>query len=173
MADNYATVKGVLWNAAAFTVSYSLLNYMIPNECITYFTKSFFATSGILVSGILNSYVYTKVSGKTIWESDKAKESSVISSEITEILNENEEKDVEYQFTIGNYLVSLVYDDLAELITLSVSKDEFKINKLSSNFNHLGEVSRSNHLELSWRDGKLFVQSPVLTVVKVNIINLS
>jgi hypothetical protein len=171
MTDSHATIKGVLWNAAAFTVSYSLLNYLIPNECITYFTKSFFATSGILVSGILNSYVYTKVSGKTIWVGDTTKESSVVSSEITVILNENEESDVDYPFTIGNYLVSLVYDDIAELISLSVSKNDLK--NFETSLNRLGPDSRSSKLELSWRDGKLFIQSPVLTVVKVNIVNLS
>jgi len=170
MTDNYSEIKGVLWNASAFALSYSFLNYLLPNECINYFTKSFFGTSGILVSGIFTSYAYTKVSGKSFWN-DLVKENSVVSEEITELLNENEEKDVDYIFTVGNYLVSLVYDDTAELISISISSNELK--DLASTCSYVGETARSNRLVLSWKDGKLFIKSPVLTVVKVNIINLS
>jgi hypothetical protein len=54
------SAREIVYNTGAFAISYLILNYLIPNDNLNYFTKSFFVTSGVIVSGWTNNFIYQK-----------------------------------------------------------------------------------------------------------------
>ena len=60
-----ATLGNLLFDIATFASTYTVLNYLLPNNNISFFIKAFLGTSGMLVSGVVTDTMYKKFTGKS------------------------------------------------------------------------------------------------------------
>ena len=162
------TTKEILYNTGAFAVSYLILNYLIPNDNLNYFTKSFFVTSGVIASGWTNNFIYQKATG------DKRPliglgSSNIRSTELDVLCEKDEETEVAFDFDIGNYIFSLIYDNRANMLNVSFSKNDY--DELDVH----GTLSTPDGIlsfELT-RDKRLVVISKEFLIIQLVILDLS
>jgi len=160
--------KEVFYNAAAFTLSYLILNYLLPNDNLNYFTKSFFITSGVIASGWTNNFIYKKATGGKKPLFGLVNQADNIKTTAVDILCEKDDvTEVVHDFDIGNYILSLIYDNKATILNISFSKfgDELKL---------VGKTKTDDRcIEVFMDNGKLFLKSKEFLVIQMVIIELN